>query len=99
MKKYHVQHETLLRHEQHWQGGSTKLALSQGMYHSYIKNSHKLMEANIRFLDTDSVPAAVMHVCLYRLTHGKMLPEPLSIQADVDVSLIVDNRLLNYHPT
>lgn len=27
-----------------------------------------------------------------------MLPEPLPIQADIDISLVVDDRLLCYHP-
>nr|WP_282559947.1 hypothetical protein [Providencia rettgeri] len=54
------------------------------------------MVANIRFLGTDNVPA-VVPVCLYRLTHCKMLPGPLSVETDMDVSLIVDNRLLSYH--
>lgn len=67
------------------------------MCHPFIKNSHQLMVANIRFPDTDSVPA-VVSVCLYRLIHGKTFPEPLSVQADMDVSLIVDNRLLRYYP-
>ena len=47
--------------------------------------------------DTGSVPA-VVPACLYRLIHGKTLPEPLSVQSDMDVSLEVDNRLLRYHP-
>ncbi|MEQ5127740.1 hypothetical protein ABN225_13170 [Providencia alcalifaciens] len=97
MKKYHARHETLLRHYQRWLNGLTKLAVEQGMCHPLIKNSHQLMVANIRFPDTDSTPAVVL-VCLYRLIHGKTLPEPLSAQADIHVSLIVDNRLLSYHP-
>ncbi|MDV5226204.1 hypothetical protein [Providencia rettgeri] len=55
------------------------------------------MVANIRIPDTYSVPA-VMHVCLYRLIRGKTLPEPLSAQTDMNVRLIVDSRLLRYHP-
>ncbi|MBN4864792.1 MULTISPECIES: hypothetical protein [Providencia] len=55
------------------------------------------MVANIRFPDTDSMPA-VVPVCLYRLIHGKTLPEPLFVQTDMHVSLIIDNCLLNYNP-
>nr|WP_304654007.1 hypothetical protein [Providencia sp. wls1914] len=55
------------------------------------------MVANIRFPDTDSVPAVIPR-CLYRLIHSKTLSEPLSVQTDMDVRLIVDNRLLRYHP-
>lgn len=74
----------------------TKLAVEQRMCHPYIKNSHQLMVADICFPDNDSTPA-VVSVCLYRLIHGKTLPEPLSVQSDMDVSLEVDNRLLRYH--
>ncbi len=97
MKKYHARHEALLRHYQHWLDGFTKLAVCQGMCHPLIKNSHQLMVADIRFPDNGSTPA-VVPVCLYRLIHGKTLPEPLSVQSDMDVSLEVDNRLLRYHP-
>ncbi len=50
--------------------------------------------ADIRFPYNDSGCAVVP----YRLIHGKPLPEPLSVQSDMDVSLEVDNRLLRYHP-
>lgn len=60
------------------------------MCHPFIKNSHQLIVADIRFPDNDSTHA-VVPVCLYRLIHGKTLPEPLSVQADID-------RLLSYHP-
>lgn len=67
------------------------------MYHPFIKNSYQLTVADIRFPDTDSTPA-IVPACLYRLIHGKTLPEPLSLQSDMNVSLIVDDRLLRYHP-
>ena len=54
------------------------------------------MVADIRLPDTDSTPA-VVPACLYRLIHGKTLPEPLSVHSNMDVSLIVDDRLLRYH--
>ncbi|WP_272519926.1 hypothetical protein [Providencia sp. PROV223] len=62
-----------------------------------IENSHQLVIADIRFPDTDSVPAVIPR-CLYRLMHSTTLSEPLSVQTDMDVRLIVDNRLLRYHP-
>lgn len=62
-----------------------------------IENSHQLVIADIRFPDIGSTPT-VVPVCLYRLIHGKTLPEPLSAQSDIDVSLMVDNRLLRYQP-
>lgn len=51
------------------------------------------MVADIRFPDNDSTPT-VVPVCLYRLIHGKALPEPLSVQTDMNVSLIINNPLL-----
>ncbi|MEQ5450291.1 hypothetical protein AB7280_04705 [Providencia rettgeri] len=41
---------------------------------------------------------AVVPACLYCLIHGKMLPEPLSVHSDMDVSLEVDNHLLGHYP-
>lgn len=63
MKKYHALHETLLRHEQHWLDGLTKLAVCQGMCNPFIKNSHQLMVADIHaFLITIAPPLSFLHV-------------------------------------
>ncbi|EOD6327736.1 MULTISPECIES: hypothetical protein [Providencia] len=50
------------------------------------------MVAGIRFPDNTS------HSLSFLLVHGKTLPESLSVQSDMNVSLEVDNRLLRYHP-
>ncbi|WP_409455366.1 hypothetical protein [Proteus vulgaris] len=82
MKRYHARHEELLHHYQHWLDGLTKLAVCQGMCNPFIKNSHHQLVADIRLPDNDSTPAVVPAV-LYRLIHGKTLPEPLSVQSDM----------------
>lgn len=55
------------------------------------------MVADLRFPDNDST-LVVVPACLYHLIHGKTLPEPLSVQFDMNVSLEVDNHLLCCHP-
>ncbi len=82
MKKYHARYEILLRPYQCWLNGLTKLAVEQGMCHSYIKNSHQLMVAKIRFSDTDREPAFVL-ICLYYSIQGRTFSEPLSAQANI----------------
>lgn len=67
------------------------------MCHPVIKNSHHQLMANISFPNTNSTPA-VVPVCLYRLIHCRTFPDPLSVQADMDINLIVDDSLLRYHP-
>ncbi len=54
------------------------------------------MVNDIHFSETNNV-LAIIPVYLHRLINDKTLPEPLSVQSDMDVSLEVDNRLLHYH--
>lgn len=67
------------------------------MCNPFIKNSYRLTVADIRFPDNAST-LAIVPACLYGLIHGKTLPEPLSVQSDMNVSLEVDNRPLCYPP-
>lgn len=76
----------------------TKLSICQGMCHLLIQNKHHLIVSYIRFSSHEACQVAVSPACLYRMAYGKVYPDKLTEEEDLNLSFHIDERLLRYHP-